>query len=94
MYNGYIANLNPDYPFLLTVHRIRGYHFKYEWPSIEDEPMENLVFFGQNILSGAVKPFMRSKRVRPLQENEQAVREGGGGAAGRSVADVLAVFGE
>ena len=34
------------------------------------------------------------ERLRPLQEDEQAVREGGGRAAGRSVADVPALFGE
>ena len=83
MYSGYIANLNPDYPFLLTMYRIRGYHFKYEWPSIEDEPVESLIFFGHNILNGVVKPFTRSKRITP--KDGELVREVAGSDFEREV---------
>ena len=83
IYSGYVSNLSPEYPLLLTVHRIRGYHFKYEWPSIDDESVESLGFYGQNILSGAVKPLMRSKRIVP--KAGERVREVAGDAFEKEV---------
>ena len=63
IYNSYVKNTAVDYPLLLTVHRIRGYHFKYLWPSIEDEPVENLVMYGTEIMNKVIKPKMRSKKI-------------------------------
>lgn len=73
IYSGHIAYISPVYPLLLTVHRIRGYHFRYEWPFIDDEPNDSLVFYGQNILNGVVKPIMRSKQITPKEG--EVVRE-------------------
>ena len=61
-YDFYTENKHLEFPAMITVRLIRGYHFKYYFPSIKHMDVEELVQYQQAILSGAIKPELLSDK--------------------------------
>ena len=61
-YDFYTEGKNLKFPVMITVHHIRGYHFKYYFPPITRETVETLTQYQENILRGVIKPELLSEQ--------------------------------
>ena len=62
-YDFYMEGKSMEFPVMITVHLIRGYHFKYYFPPIENESVESLIQYQENILNGVIQPELLSDKV-------------------------------
>lgn len=61
-YDFYTEGKTLEFPVMITVHLIRGYHFKYFFPPIKNESVESLIQYQENILNGVIRPELLSDR--------------------------------
>lgn len=66
-YDYYTEGKNLQFPAMITVRHVRGYHFKYYFPPIKNESLESLLQYQKGILSGVIPPEMNSD---PLPKND------------------------
>lgn len=61
-YDFYTEGKHLKFPVIITVHHIRGYHFKYYFPPLDRETVETLTQYQENILQGIIKPELLSEK--------------------------------
>ena len=61
-YDFYTENKSLEVPAMITVRLIRGYHFKYYFPSLAHMDVDALTQYQQDILEGLLKPELLSDK--------------------------------